>query len=149
MAPFHYYASDDEVLLLNNKFQKCHSFNLFETYGDKIVKTVLGAPFENIIIISPAFLYILSYDLQVKARISLLNNGDKEGVAIYGTELDSDKSVFNEIGLKVRIYPFMRTKSVETSTKLYGKKEIRLKKGSSRDLGRLKGVNKISLSFSE
>lgn len=69
LAPFHYYSTDKEIFLLNNQFEIKRTFKLFEKYNDFIVKFILGDPFDDIIIISPLFLYILTYDLKIKTKI--------------------------------------------------------------------------------
>ena len=71
LVPFHYYATDETVYLCNNKFESVHEFNLYEKYGDKILKLILGDTFDDVIIISGMWMYILSYDLMLKSRIDL------------------------------------------------------------------------------
>ena len=44
---------------------------MYKTYGDKIVKVILGDVFDDVILISGVWLYILGYDLRLKTKISL------------------------------------------------------------------------------
>jgi hypothetical protein len=71
LVPYHYYATDTTMYLLNNKFEIVHEFNLYEKYKDKILKFFLGDTFDDIIIVTGIWLYILSYDLRLKSRIDL------------------------------------------------------------------------------
>ena len=71
LVPFHYYATDETVYLCNNKFESVHEFKLYEKYGDKILKLILGDTFDDVIVISGMWMYILSYDLMLKSRIDL------------------------------------------------------------------------------
>lgn len=78
LAPYHYYATESEVMMLNNKYEIVHTLDLATTYGDTILRYFLGDTFENILVVSPRYLYVLSYDLQLKARINLAYATDGE-----------------------------------------------------------------------
>ena len=49
-----------------------------KTYGDKIVKVILGDVFDDVIVVSGVWLYILGYDLRLKSKISLTASSDDE-----------------------------------------------------------------------
>ena len=72
VAPFHYYASDKVLYLVNNKFQVVHQFNLWQKYQDTILKFFLGDVFDDVIILTGQWMYILSFDLRLKNRINLI-----------------------------------------------------------------------------
>lgn len=70
LAPLHYYATEDEIFLLNDNFKIVRSFNLKEKYGEPIIKFILGEQFDDVIIISNSSLYILAYDLKLVSKIN-------------------------------------------------------------------------------
>lgn len=71
LVPYHYYATDQTIYLCNNKFDIAHAFNVYQKYGDKILKVILGDTFDDLYIISNIFIYVFSYDLRLKTRINL------------------------------------------------------------------------------
>lgn len=71
LVPYHYYASETTLYLLNNKFDIVHQFDLYEKYEDKILKFFLGDIFDDVIVITGVWMYIFSYDLRLKSRIDL------------------------------------------------------------------------------
>lgn len=70
LAPYHYYATGKVIYLLNNNFEIKHSFDLYTKYKDVINKFILGDVFDDVIAISNLYLYIFTYDLSLKSRIS-------------------------------------------------------------------------------
>lgn len=89
LTPYLYYATDDAIFMLNNKYKVKHSFNLKEKYNDRIVKFLQGDTFNDVIIVSTAYLYILSYDLRLKSKISLIDDSnilDIKEVAFKGEQ---------------------------------------------------------------
>lgn len=70
LCPFFYMASDTCLYVINNNYEISRKFDFSEKYGDKIMKYVLGDMFDDIIVIAPLHFYILTYDLQLKTRIS-------------------------------------------------------------------------------
>ena len=70
LAPLHYYATEDEIFLLNDNYEKVRSFNLKEKYNEPIIKFVLGEQFDDVIIMSNTSLYILAYDLKLVSKIN-------------------------------------------------------------------------------
>ena len=74
LAPFHYYATEDDICLLNNKYQLMHKFSVYEKYKDHIVKFFLGNPFDDVVVLTGINLYIFTYDLRLKTRISLITS---------------------------------------------------------------------------
>ena len=70
LSPFHYYATEKEIYLLNNNFEIKRTLNLFDKYGETIVKFILGDVFDDVIIVSSLHLYLLSYDLTIKTKLS-------------------------------------------------------------------------------
>ena len=107
LAPFHYYASETVLYLLNNKFEIVHQFDFGEKYEDTIFKIFLGNTFDDVIVVSGCWLYILSYDLRLKSRIDMTATSNETN-AIYKLEecasSDSDKSLLN--------YPYGHTNEV-------------------------------------
>lgn len=85
LAPYHYYATDDIVFLLNNKFEEVHRFDFKSKYEDRIRKLILGDVFDDVIVITGIWIYILSYDLRLKTRIDLTAR-NTERFAIKGME---------------------------------------------------------------
>ena len=69
LAPFHYYASEDSVNLLNNTYNICQSCNIFEKYNIHIKRLIIGEPFEDLYILTDDSIIILEYDLKLKSRI--------------------------------------------------------------------------------
>lgn len=69
VAPYHYYATDKVIYILNNDFTIRHQFDLYSKYHDTINKFILGDVFDDIIAVSNLFLYIFSYDLSLKTKI--------------------------------------------------------------------------------
>lgn len=116
VAPFHYYADDNTIYLLNNKYEMVHQFSIYEKYGDNIIKFFLGDVFDDVVVLSGIHLYIFSYDLRLKTRISLvaseINEIEEDGTiiktynseAIYGLDEIYARRGDNEISLKN--YPY-------------------------------------------
>ena len=73
LAPFHYYASVDSVHLLNNKYELQQSCNIKEKYNTDIKRLIIGAPFDDIYVLTNDAIIIMEYDLKLKSRI-LYNN---------------------------------------------------------------------------
>lgn len=71
LAPFHYYATETVLYLLNNKFEIVHQFDFGEKYNDVIYKLFLGNTFDDVVVVSGCWMYILSYDLRLKSRIDM------------------------------------------------------------------------------
>lgn len=97
LAPFHYYATDKAIYLLNNKCEIVHSFNLRQKYDDTILKMFLGDMFDDVVVITGMWMYIFSYDLRLKSRIDMTaseSNGkangikDLENISANGVETD-------------------------------------------------------------
>lgn len=81
VVPYHYYASKHVLYLLNNKFEIVHQFDLWSKYEDTILKLFLGDVFDDVVIVSGIWIYILSYDLRLKSRINMTATGE-DGNAI-------------------------------------------------------------------
>lgn len=78
LSPFHYYATEEIIYMLNNNFELRRSFNLKEKYNEKIIKVILGDVFDDVFVITSANIYMFTYDLQIKAKIKftdILNIG--------------------------------------------------------------------------
>ena len=75
LAPLHYYATNEEIFLLNDNYKKVRSFNLMKKYNEPIIRFILSEQFDDIVIISTTSLYILSYDLKLVSKI-LFNEDD-------------------------------------------------------------------------
>lgn len=103
LAPYHYYASDSIVFLLNNNFDIVHQFDLGAKYGDKINKLILGDVFDDVIVITGIWIYILSYDLRLKSRIDLTANKN-ERFAIKN--LENVKALKNGQEIRLVNYPY-------------------------------------------
>lgn len=103
LAPYHYYASDSIVFLLNNNFDIVHQFDLGVKYGDKINKLILGDVFDDVIVITGIWIYILSYDLRLKSRIDLTANKN-ERFAIKN--LENVKALKNGQEIRLVNYPY-------------------------------------------
>lgn len=85
VVPYHYYASKHVLYLLNNKFQIVHQFDLWSKYEDTILKLFLGDVFDDVIIVTGIWIYILSYDLRLKSRINMTGTG-ADGNAILNLD---------------------------------------------------------------
>lgn len=140
LAPFHYYATEDEIVLLNNAHERVHSLSLKDTCHDSILKFYCGEPFDNVLVVSPVALYILSYDLQLKGRISLLA-GDTEG-AIYGMNPGTPGNVLEKAGIPARLYPYKNSVEIrpDEDTPLTGTIKRKATGAGGLDLGRLFAV---------
>ena len=88
---------------MNNKFEIVHSFDLYKTYNDTILKLILGDVFDDVIVISGVWLYIFGYDLRLKTRIKLTAKTG-ERFAIKG--LDVLKGLKNGVETKLLNYPY-------------------------------------------
>ena len=69
LAPFHYYASENSVHLMNNNYQIRQSCNIFEKYNTPIRRLIIGAPFDDLYILTDNSIIIMEYDLKLKSRI--------------------------------------------------------------------------------
>lgn len=85
VVPYHYYASKNVLYLLNNKFEIVHQFDLWSKYEDTILKLFLGDVFDDVIIVTGIWIYILSYDLRLKSRINMTGTGE-DGNAILNLD---------------------------------------------------------------
>ena len=103
VAPYHYYASQTVVYLLNNKYEIVHSFDLYEKYEDMINKVILGEMFDDVYVITGIWLYILSYDLRLKSRIDLTAK-TTERLSIKG--MDQIATIRNNQTIKLINYPY-------------------------------------------
>lgn len=79
LVPYLYYATSETIYMLNNKYEVQHQFNLSEKYDDRVLKIIQGDIYHDIVAISPLYIYLFSYDLRLKTRISLLVDDDKDG----------------------------------------------------------------------
>lgn len=66
------------MYLCNNKFEIVHQFDLWDKYEDTILKLFLGDVFDDVIIVSGIWMYILSYDLRLKSRIDMTATTGKD-----------------------------------------------------------------------
>lgn len=73
LSPFHYYATDKEIYLLNNSFEIKRELNLYEKYGETIIKFILGDVFDDVVLVTSLHIYLLSYDLTIKTKIAYEN----------------------------------------------------------------------------
>lgn len=69
LAPFHYYASEDTIYLLNNKYEIRQSFNIRKHYNVYIKDIIINAPFEDVYLVTDDSIFIFEYDLKLKMRI--------------------------------------------------------------------------------
>lgn len=79
LCPFTYYADKASIYLLNNSFEIVNQFNLHEKYKVEIKYAVIGAPFDDVYVLSDKSLFIFDYDLRLKNRIeisTILQNGN-------------------------------------------------------------------------
>lgn len=144
LVPFHYYATDKVVYLLNNKFDIVHLFDLGEKYDDVIYKLILGNVFDDVVIVTGQYLYFLTYDLQLKSKISLIDEQaikNIENISADGTE---------EKGRKIINYPY-GNKSFELKrriTKEKGFKTKNIKKEQKIEIDRfLIALNRIIVTY--
>lgn len=124
LAPYHYYATEDIVFLLNNKFEEVHRFDFKGKYDDRIRKLILGDVFDDVVVITGIWIYILSYDLRLKTRIDLTAK-ENERFAIKGME--QLKGVKDGKNLDLINYPYGDTgKSIsrEINAPISGKIKI-------------------------
>lgn len=129
LAPFHYIASDKVLYMMNNKGQIIHQFDFHQKYDDYILKIILGDLFDDVIILSGIYLYILSYDLMLKSRIDLTAQ-ENERQSIKNLE---DVVIF-QYGEKSLInYPYGHVgKKLEKTDSLTNKtKEVKLNTSGS------------------
>lgn len=88
LAPFHYYATEKEMYLLNNDFEIKRKFDLYGKYSDNIVKFLVGDVFDDVIVITNLYLYIFAWDLRLKSRIYYSDIlGLNELTALDGTSM--------------------------------------------------------------
>lgn len=105
IAPYHYYATEDEIYMLNNKHTIVHSLSLKEIYDERILKVLLSDIFENIVLVSPTNLYVLTYDLQLKMRVSL----SPENSVIYGFDATKPNNILDAVGFSLKGYPYFNS----------------------------------------
>lgn len=84
LSPFHYYATEKEIYMLNNQFEIKRKFDLFSKYKDSISKFILGNVFDDIIVVSNRYLYIFAYDLRLKTRIQYEDILDLQNLELNG-----------------------------------------------------------------
>lgn len=94
LAPYHYYATEDCVMMLNNAHEIVHSLSLKELYDERVLKVLMGDMFENVVVVCPMNMYVLSYDLQVKMRVSLSSDDN----SVYGISDNHKENVLNKAG---------------------------------------------------
>ena len=70
---------------MNNKFEIVHQFDLWDKYEDTILKLFLGDVFDDVIVVTGIWIYILSYDLRLKSRINMTGTGE-DGNAILNLD---------------------------------------------------------------
>lgn len=99
LCPYLYYSTNEEIFMLNNKYEIQHKFNLTEKYNDYIVKFIQGDMFSDIVLVSPLNIYILTYDLRLKTRMSLIIDEKLDGQEYKR----SDKSILGLKDLKVML----------------------------------------------
>lgn len=145
IAPYHYYATDGKMMLLNNKYEVVHELDIAATYGDTILKYFLGDVFENVLVVSPRYLYVLSYDLQLKAKITLaytVNEKQDEKGIYWWRNPKTGQDIFSDIGIELHTYPFNNSITInckETPMSTSGRVVTRLRKKS---LGHITAVFK-------
>lgn len=119
LTPYHYYSTDETVYLLNNKFEIVHQFSLYEKYQDRIQKLILGDIFDDVVVITGIWMYILSYDLRLKSRIDLTAKDD-ESYAIK--DLNALSTIRNGKKINLINYPYSDTnKSINKIVSNFGK----------------------------
>lgn len=74
VSPYFYYADDDNVYLLNNKWEVSATVSLRELFNDTVLKVIQGEVFDDVLVVSPLYLYVFTYNLHLKTRISLVAN---------------------------------------------------------------------------
>lgn len=90
LAPFHYYASETSIHLMNNKYEIRQSIDLGEKYNTVINRIIIGSPFEDLYILTNDAVIILEYDLKLKSRIlykdieSLFDILNEDDVSLVG-----------------------------------------------------------------
>ena len=89
VVPYLYYATETEIMMLNNKYEVRHSFNFYDKYKDYVIRFVQGSLFDNVLVFSAQSIYVLSWDLRLKTRVSLLleddvKTGESKDKSIYG-----------------------------------------------------------------
>ena len=127
LTPYHYYSTDTSILLLNNKFEEVHRFSLYEKYNDMVQKIILGDIFDDIIVITGIWIYILSYDLRLKSRINITAQDD-ERFAIKN--LESLKGLSNGKEIKLINYPYGDT-SISLEKTIKNTNTIKINRPSS------------------
>lgn len=107
LVPFHYIATDDVLYMVNNKNEIVHRFDLGQKYNDLIMKIILGDVFDDVIIVTGMYMYILTYDLMLRNRIDLTATQDErqsiknlEKIAIFehGTEYQLINYPYGHVG---------------------------------------------------
>ena len=100
LVPFHYWASDTTIYMLNNKYEVVRKFDLYQKYEDNILKVFYGDVFDDVVVVSGIWMYIFSYDLSLKSRIDMTaseSNGkangikDLENISIFENETQFSK----------------------------------------------------------
>lgn len=82
LCPFVYYATAEEVYMLNNNYEVCNKLSIKEKYNEEIKNLVVSAPFDDLYLFTESSLYILDYDLRLKNEITIetiLDNGEIPG----------------------------------------------------------------------
>lgn len=69
LAPFHYYATADMVYLMNNQYEPRQSLNIINKFGVNIKRIIIGAPFDDLYILTDDSIIITEYDLKLKRQI--------------------------------------------------------------------------------
>lgn len=111
LSPFHYYATDKEIYLLNNKFEIRRKFDLYSKYNDTISKFILGDVFDDVVVISNLYIYIFTYDLKIKSKIDY-----KDILGIEDVLLDNNEPLlgYPYTGMETEI-PYVELESVDVT----------------------------------
>lgn len=91
LAPFHYYATEKQVYIMNNQYVPRQSINIYSKYGVTIKRVVIGEPFSDIYILTDNSFIIAEYDLKLKAQILYKDIAGLEDIVKGKNESEIDR----------------------------------------------------------
>lgn len=115
LAPFFYIADDKKIYLVNNNYEIRREFDMYGTYGDKIIRYILGNSFDDVIVLSTSYIYIMTYDLKLKSKISYMDILGIENIRVYnGREIFGLEYPYTNDSLELNL----KTEEYTTKTKI-------------------------------
>lgn len=100
LVPFHYYATENKVYWLNNKFEIIKTLDVTSKYEETICQLVIGDVFEDVALICENSIIILEYDLKLKYQVEYSKIAGLNDLGIKsGGEISSKRILLHNYNL--------------------------------------------------